>query len=453
MTVRRPQPFAFFVAATLMACAGGEAPAGAPRADSGHPPDGILLTDGGATVDSGEPFPTFDSPPPDGAGHADVDLPDAPPAARAEQLALGLLHTCARLADGTVRCFGDGRGGELGDGRNIDRSFSYPVFGLDSVAEVASANMRRRTCARKVDGTVRCWGAFDDLLTLPDTCSFGDSTGLHACSRTPTPVTMPGSVLEVSLGGQTCVVRNDGTVRCLGDTANFFDAPDGLTDIAEVAVGDDHACARRDDGTVYCWGQGSLGQLGFDGSDICVTDVGEGRCSKLARLVTGLTGVARLGAGDSFTCAMIVDGTVQCWGANFAGQLGYGAVDNCTKYAYPCGIRPRAIDVSDVIDIAIGGYHGCVLRSDHTVACWGNNDEGQLGYDTKAVCGGGAMISCSIKPEPVVGLTDVVEIAAGGRHTCARTSDGSTYCWGANDQGQLGDGTTDSRNRPTLVKW
>lgn len=98
--------------------------------------------------------------------------------------------------------------------------------------------------------------------------------------------------------------------------------------------------------------------------------------------------------------------------------------------------------VNPAVQLALGGHHSCALLADHTVVCWGENNYGQLGDGTTTV---------HRRPAPVPGLTDVSEIAAGESSTCARVDDGSVLCWGGNQQGQLGDGTTDTRLLPTPV--
>jgi alpha-tubulin suppressor-like RCC1 family protein len=133
--------------------------------------------------------------------------------------------------------------------------------------------------------------------------------------------------------------------------------------------------------------------------------------------VTSLTNVTQIAAGGYQTCALLTDGTVRCWGANHRGQLGDGTTTNRAAPATVVGL-------SNVAEIAVGRAHGCARLRDGTVRCWGNNEYGALGD--------GARTSRSA-PAAVVGLSDAVEIAAGGDQTCARISDGTVRCWGTWD--------------------
>jgi|JI10StandDraft_1071094.scaffolds.fasta_scaffold155969_3 alpha-tubulin suppressor-like RCC1 family protein len=100
------------------------------------------------------------------------------------------------------------------------------------------------------------------------------------------------------------------------------------------------------------------------------------------------------------------------------------------------------VPLTDVIDVAAGSAHACALKTDGTVVCWGGNEYGQLGNGTT---------TDSLVAVPVSGLNSVISIEAGLSHTCALRSDGSVFCWGHNARGQLGDGTTTTRLTPTLV--
>jgi alpha-tubulin suppressor-like RCC1 family protein len=101
------------------------------------------------------------------------------------------------------------------------------------------------------------------------------------------------------------------------------------------------------------------------------------------------------------------------------------------------------VDLTDATTITAGDYHTCARRASGTVVCWGLNSYGQLGTGTA----GGA----SFTPTGIAGLTDAVELAAGALHTCARRATGAVVCWGRNNYGQLGDGTTTNRTTPVTV--
>jgi alpha-tubulin suppressor-like RCC1 family protein len=165
---------------------------------------------------------------------------------------------------------------------------------------------------------------------------------------------------------------------------------------------------------------------------------------------TVATGIAELAAGYFHTCARWNDGLVRCWGDDEFGQLGDGMSSaSCTEAdggVASCRRTPLLVPgLPRAVHLAAGGNHTCALAGDGTVWCWGANGEGQVGIDT-----GGLVQTTAVQ---VPGLTGVMEVAAGGEHTCARVSDGTVYCWGNNDLGQLGDGTGVSRATPAPVLW
>jgi alpha-tubulin suppressor-like RCC1 family protein len=148
--------------------------------------------------------------------------------------------------------------------------------------------------------------------------------------------------------------------------------------------------------------------------------------------------VVQLALGSDYACVRKSNGTVFCWGSNDTAQLGM-----------PAGgfsARPVAIaGISDAIDVSAAEQHACALRATGQVLCWGANDTGMLGIGSS---------SPTPRPtaEPVTGIADGVQITARGFHTCVRTRSGTVMCWGANGNGQLGDGTTMARSTPVIVR-
>jgi alpha-tubulin suppressor-like RCC1 family protein len=183
--------------------------------------------------------------------------------------------------------------------------------------------------------------------------------------------------------------------------------------------------ARR----VVCWGANDSGQLG-DGTELSNMNT--------PVAVAGVrTEVSAIAAGGRHTCALTSAGSVICWGNNDAGQLGDGTMVKKNTPVEVVGLT------DSVRAITAGGAHTCALATTGGVKCWGANDSGQLGNGTEA--------NASL-PVDVFSLTDgIIAIEAGGHHTCALTSSGAVKCWGENEDGQLGDGSTVDKNTPVDV--
>ncbi len=142
-------------------------------------------------------------------------------------------------------------------------------------------------------------------------------------------------------------------------------------------------------------------------------------------------------AGDTHSCAVLSDGTGRCWGANNYGRLGDG-----TQNMTLTPVTVTGLAGATAIATSSGSSHTCALIDDGTARCWGANNYGQLGNGTT---------DNSLTPVTVTGLTGAVAITAGANHTCAVLGDGTARCWGANLYGRLGDGTTDNSNIPVTV--
>jgi alpha-tubulin suppressor-like RCC1 family protein len=305
-----------------------------------------------------------------------------------------------------------------------------PPEGGPAVLEIAFG--REHTCATMVDKTLRCWG-----LNASGQLGIGD-TSPHL---TPAVVQGMTDVAYVALGQlHTCAVTGDGKVRCWGSNsrgqlgigaadASPHPAPllvVGLAPTRKIQAGKEHTCAEMVDGTVQCWGSNVAGELG-DGTH---TD------RPLPTSVKGVTGVKKLSAGGGqHNCAVLSDGSVWCWGSNSKWQLGA---------KMPAPDSPNSLQVpalSGASKVWVGFEHSCVLKADASVWCWGANDYGQLGNDTT-----------NQTDTPVQVLTGVDSMGAGWRHTCAFLSTTSDMkCWGTNDHGQLGIPGVPSVHVPTLV--
>ncbi|MFO0562556.1 MAG: hypothetical protein U0269_31355 [Polyangiales bacterium] len=209
--------------------------------------------------------------------------------------------------------------------------------------------------------------------------------------------------------------------------------------VEDLSVGDGFACAVLRDRSVWCWGRDDDGQLGYSAADLCPVTVGMGQtrsvaCHNFPQQVGGISSAQDVVTGASNGCAWGEGMSLQCWGANESGQLGTG-----TMFSSPNPANVRGGDGASV-SVSAGRRHACRVREGR-VQCWGANDRGQLGVSNAPdrCNSSGEMISCAREPVTVAGLDSVVEVVAGAAHTCARTDDGSVYCWGDNRFGQAGD--------------
>jgi len=197
---------------------------------------------------------------------------------------------------------------------------------------------------------------------------------------------------------------------------------------ADVIAASDHTCVVTIGGGVKCWGDNSAGGLGDGTKNASSTPVD----------VVGLaSGVIAIAAGDRYACALTSDGGVRCWGYNELGQLGDGTTSDRTSPVDVMGLA------SGVQAIDARGEHTCAVSSGGGLKCWGWNATGQVGIRT---------IADLHAPVDVPGLVGAVSaVSAGGRHTCALMAAGGIKCWGYNEFGQLGDGTTTDSPMPVAV--
>ncbi len=224
-------------------------------------------------------------------------------------------------------------------------------------------------------------------------------------------------------------------------TNRYGDRPKRTTPTLLVLTrGTEHGCGLSPDGRAYCWGSNRLGQLG-DGDDSSNAKTGA------VAVATTETFVA-ISAGANHTCALTREGVAYCWGLNLTGELGQAIVANvCDRF--PCNRRPVRVETATRFDTLTAGFgHTCALRGGRAF-CWGRNDQGQLGSArADDLC---EDVRCNVSPIRVEGIDRFTSIAAGGDHTCG-IADGSLYCWGSNQYGQLGaDSSIKRAARPLRV--
>ena len=207
-----------------------------------------------------------------------------------------------------------------------------------------------------------------------------------------------------------------------------------------IAAGWTHNCALLDGGGVKCWGRGKHGRLGYDSIDNRGDAAGE--MANLGTVYLGSPAVA-IAAGGQHTCALLVGGSVKCWGMNNYGQLGYDSTDNKGGAAGEMANLGTVHLGSPAIAIAAGWYHTCALLEGGSIKCWGFNNVGQLGYDSTDEKGNAVGEMANLGT--VYLGSPAIAIAVGSWHTCALLVGGNIKCWGMNNYGQLGYNSTDAK--------
>jgi len=318
-------------------------------------------------------------------------------------------NTCALKADGSAACWGYNSSRQLGTGSNSDYASPFPLPLPEQVSSVAAGETQ--TCAVGVSGTLYCSGAV---------------VGTH---QAVSGLSAVKSVVVNAL--QICALRETGHVFCLGNATATPVQVNGalgmaLDNVVALAAGRFHNCALFGDGHVSCWGLNTSGQLGNG-----VVNSAELPNEASAVPVAGLYDVRTVVAGANYTCALVTDGTVRCWGGN-GGVFGDGSL---TPELFPVPVTVPGL--SNVAALAGGESIVCAAATNGTVRCWGFGSMGN-----------GQVNESQPTPKLVAGLNDVGALAAGFQHICALRKDGSLACWGSSQHGQLGLGDLYPRNTP-----
>ena len=352
----------------------------------------ITLLCVGACDDSGS-YSASDEP--DAAGDSSLDADDdaaqdlggdveadAPGDGCVQKVTVGTRFACALTRNDEAWCWGSGDLGQLGQGSLEDSA--VPGRTMEGVTEVVAGC--QHACALANDGTVWCWGR-----------NASGNLGSPGVQMSTTPVQ---------------VVTEDG---------------EPFTDVTTVAAGCAYTCAVRGDETVWCWGQNNTSQLG-NGT------LNEARTPVQVLVDVGGTpfvGATALAGGGFHTCARKPDGSLWCWGRNDFGHLGNGTGEDSA-------VAVRA-DIEDVVEVSVGFSHSCARTSAGVVSCWGMVDDPLAGP-------GSVALNSALPQEVFTGASHV--FVEGSTHICAIGAEDALSCWGRNNLGQLGDGTTEFRPQP-----
>ncbi|MBT9555671.1 MAG: hypothetical protein IV100_06555 [Myxococcales bacterium] len=415
------------------------APEGGPAA----PSEAAAPVEAPPTSPPSEPS-TAGAPPSPALEAADPSSALPAPELAAVQLALGDSAACARMANDTVRCWGRGDFGELGDVPQVRDATTPvevkapgggPLQGAKRLVVGGNLGDHADTfCALLADRTV-CWGG---AVAIPRNSAepAADGSDLDPVARGTSPREVPvlAGILDLALGGGTgYAVKSDGSVIAWGNGAygalgdgkgkdSLIPVPiAGVTGARAVAAGQNHGCALLGDGSVTCWG--------YEGPQ------------QLPKTVPGLADVTSLVSGveTTTTCAITRSDEVLCFGAD---QLvGPPPRPASAPGAADLPGAPSTAPADPIVELAARN-HWCSRSKAGAVTCHGANDVGQTGRGNR---------DFGYEPEPIKGLGAATGIAAGLGFTCAIT-DGHVRCVGRNDRGQLGDSTLNDSLTPKLVQ-
>lgn len=363
----------------------------------------------------------------------------------AVSISAGYSHTCAVLDNGEVACWGENNVGQLGNGGNSDSSIPTLTnsLGVGRTAVEVSAAMAH-TCAILDDGSVVCWGS-------GNYGQIGNGANYDTTSPLLTSALGSGqSVIALSSGGyHSCAVLDNGEVVCWGFGVNGELGNGGTSNVntptltnsfgsGRIAVGitsgEYFSCALLNDGSVACWGNGANGQIGNGGTSQVNTP------TQTSGFGQGVT-VTAISSGNRFVCAILDNTDMACWGYGGDGQLGNGSTSDRNVPTSIYGFASGGIAVA----VSSGLSHTCAILDTGDISCWGAGVYGRLGNGQS---------SSSSYPVPAEGLglgQTSISLASGNEHTCAVQADGNVTCWGDGTYGKLGNGGTSQENEPMLT--
>lgn len=363
-------------------------------------------------------------------------------AAQFTEISAGGRATCASTSAGSLFCWGDGRDGQLGRIGTVSARVPTRVIGTyDSRQIAAGTDFACQILDRGAQVVTRniyaCWG---------DNSRGQIGNAKEERANYPQEVRTLGGLTHIEAGTATvCALGPNGTAYCWGDNMYGQAGGDGgqfpllrsprqvpeVSGLTDLAVGEKHACAVRNDARLVCWGWSADGQTGVPLTPIIGPEV-----------VPNLADVTAVAAGAAHTCVLrrTGGGTVWCFGTNERGQLGTG---NLTASGTPVQVP----GLTGITNIDAGLLSTCAVGAGGRVWCWGDGSEGKLGT--------GKLVD-SAAPVQVRDISDVVRLSVGDNHACALTSKGTPYCWGSNRFGQIGSGDRTGlaavAQTPTLVR-
>lgn len=361
--------------------------------------------------------------------HVKMDLVGylAKPTLDAGHIAVSEKNQCVASPNGTVKCWGWNRYGQLGNESRESASSPITVPGITDAAHVAPGY--DSTCVLHRTKKISCWGRNDEG-------QLGNGTTID--SFEPVQVAGISNAVELVAGPNWyCARLTTGKVKCWGyneygqlgngtDTRQtspvFAKIPGKVT---SLTAGYRHACAILQSQKLACWGYNSHNQTS-------TSEFSYIRTPKVHPQIEKVTSVA---AGSRFTCATVKSGRVKCWGHNSDGQLGDGST---TSHSRPANV----LQLRDVSKVVAGAYHACAVKRNGLLSCWGYGGHGQLGNGST---------NDAYYPQTVANLEVVHDVSAGVKQTCAIRADRKVYCWGYTERYLLFP-DTDRRTQPEGIK-
>ena len=338
------------------------------------------------------------------------------------------------------------------------------TFGTNSASSSSLALGFNHACGLLDNGSVKCWGVYSyGRLGNFATQNIGDNAGEMGDALAVTNLGTGRTATSISAGLEqnsphTCAVLDNGSVKCwgrngngqlgigntmtmgdaageMGDNLSAVDLGTGRTAV-DVSVGDRYSCALLDNGLVKCWGANNLGQLGIGNTTAMGKAAGEmGDNLSYTSLGTGLTPV-HIDAGNGHTCAIFDNGSVKCWGFNQYGNLGLGSTSHQGDDSSEMGDNLAFVDLGTgrtAVDLSATTQSVCAVLDNGSVKCWGRNNHGQLGIGNTATIGDGPNEMGDNLVAANLGTgVKALAVGSGHYHVCAIIDKGSLKCWGSN---------------------
>ncbi len=357
---------------------------------------------------------------------------------------IGVNHACALLASGTVKCWGENDYGQLGLGHTTRKYIPQKTKLGGSLTAVSLKVGSEHACALLNNGVLKCWGLNSFGQVGIDKVSRTESTPKKVKIDKKRKIVF----LEVKYGN-TCIILDNSDLQCwgsnmkgklgIGESASYKKKPMKVSlsgKVQLVSIGYHHTmCAILETGILHCWGTNGNGELG-----IGKTSLGNKTSPQKVDLGVGAKAVS-VKNEYSTTCAILATGILKCWGENRYGEVGVG--DKTAKYT------PQTVNLGrgrTAKSLAMGKFFTCAILDDETLRCWGQNTYGQVGVKNKTHQDTPQTVNLGVNRK-------VKEVRMGQSSVCSLLDNNALKCWGQNRYGEIGIGSKKIQTSPLEVKW